>query len=665
MRIGIGIDTGGTYTDSVIYDFITRNTLSSAKALTTKYDLSVGIRNSLDGLDSNLLHKVEIVSLSTTLATNACVENKGGRAKLVFIGVDKIIVDRVGADCGLTDRDKIFFVDAETTVSGKIIKAPDWNVFLEERREWFQDAEALAIVQLNAMYNGAVLEEEAKSLITDHYNIPVICGHELFSDLNAIKRGSGALLNGRLIPVLVEFLAAVKKALKERNISAPVAIVRSDGSLMSEQVAGLHPVETILCGPAASVIGGTELADEKEAVVVDMGGTTTDIALVRNGLPVKTRDGINIGNWRTFVKGLYVETSGLGGDSAIRYNTKGQIRLDKVRVVPLAVGACQWPEITAKLETLLDSKEKHALPLHEFFTLVRDISRSPFYTDQEKQFCSALKDGPLIYTEAAVAANTDEYHLDVERLEKEGVVLRCGLTLTDIMHLRGDFTKYSSQAAELGARFVANSVGMGVRQLGAWVYDSAKRKLYDSIVGVLLKENMPVFNKTGVGGELQSLLDRSWEMAQGKNREHLDFGFKTPSVLIGVGAPVHVFLPDVAKALGTACVIPEHADVANAIGAVAGSVSASCAVHVQPHEGGYIVFGPSGNYITNNLEKATAIARREAQKEARAEAMRRGASEDLTVETTADPLFVRTESGKVFIDNTVVATAMGKYAVGG
>ena len=661
MKIGIGIDTGGTYTDSVVYDFFTRKTLSSAKALTTKHDLSIGIRKSLDGLDPTLFPQADIVSLSTTLATNACVENKGGRAKLIFIGVDKKIVDRVGVECGLTDMERIFFVEAETTVKGKTIRAPDWNGFLKDNREWLQDAEALGIVQLNAMYNGAALEEEAKSLITCNYDIPVVCGHELFSELNVIKRGASALLNGRLIPVLVEFLSAVKKVLKEKNVSAPIAVVRSDGSLMSEQIAGLRPVETILCGPAASVMGSAELADEKEAVIVDMGGTTTDIALIRNGLPVKTRDGINIGNWQTFVKGLYVETLGLGGDSAIRYNSKDQLRLDTLRVIPLSAGACQWPEITSKLENLLETKKKHPLPLHEFFTLVKDINRSPFYTDKEKQFCTALKNGPLSYTEAASAMNTDAYYLNIDRLEKEGVLLRCGLTPTDIMHLRGDFTEYSSQAAELGARFVANSVGMNVQQLGERIYDSAKKKLYDSIVGILLKENMQEINKSGVGKQLQCLLDHSWEMAKGKNREHLHFDFKTPSILIGVGAPVHIFLPDVAKALGTVSIIPEHAAVANAIGAVSGTITASCTIQIQPDlEEGYIVFAPAGNYTTDNLESATAIAREHADQEVRAEAVRRGASENVVVETVVRPSFVRTKSGTVFIASTIIATAQGR-----
>ena len=85
MKIGIGIDTGGTQTDAVIYDFEDKTILGSAKSLTTKNDLAIGIINAIDGLHTDLVQKAEIISLSTTLATNACVEDKGGQAKLIFM----------------------------------------------------------------------------------------------------------------------------------------------------------------------------------------------------------------------------------------------------------------------------------------------------------------------------------------------------------------------------------------------------------------------------------------------------------------------------------------------------------------------------------------------------------------------------------------------------
>lgn len=105
MKIGIGIDTGGTCTDAVVYQFENHKILAYAKTVTTKDNLSIGIGNALDGLPRDLVDKSEVIALSTTLATNACVEGKGGRAKLVMFGINPDTVRRVGNEYGLSMDD--------------------------------------------------------------------------------------------------------------------------------------------------------------------------------------------------------------------------------------------------------------------------------------------------------------------------------------------------------------------------------------------------------------------------------------------------------------------------------------------------------------------------------------------------------------------------------
>ena len=458
MRIGIGIDTGGTYTDAVMYDFDAHQIVCSVKAQTTKEDLSVGIGNALDGLPSDLLRKAGVISLSTTLATNACVENKGGRAKLLFIGVDKKVVDWVGKDYGLPKSEEIFFLAGRSNPRGEIVEEPDWDSFLTDSEDWIRDACAVGIVEIDAMDNNAVLENRAKELIAGKYGIPAICGHELFSDLNSIKRGSSILLNARLVPLINDFLNATRSALEARHIAAPVVIVRSDGSLMSEKFAIHRPVETLVCGPAASTMGGLALTDEKDSLIIDMGGTTTDIAIIQGGKPVKAKDGIHVGKWSTFVRGVFVDTFGLGGDSAVRFDNSARMVIQPTRLIPLSVAAQKWPSIIEKLRRLVATKKKHPLLLHEFFCLIKDISGSSSYSKREIAFCNALKSGPLILAEAAEAMGTDAYNLDVHRLEEEGVVMRCGLTPTDIMHIKGDFNGFNADAARFGAEFVASCI---------------------------------------------------------------------------------------------------------------------------------------------------------------------------------------------------------------
>jgi N-methylhydantoinase A/oxoprolinase/acetone carboxylase beta subunit len=670
MRIGIGIDTGGTYTDAVMYDFDAKRILSSVKALTTKDDLSVGIGNAIDGLPSDFLKKVEMIALSTTLATNACVENKGGRAKLLFIGVDKKVVEWVGRDYGLHDAEEIFFLAAKSNSRGEVIQEPDWRSFLNASEGWMKDACAVGVVELDAMDNNAVLERKARDLIVEKYGVPVICGHELSSELNSIKRGSSILLNARLVPLIADFLAATKSALEKRAIAAPVVIVRSDGSLMSDTFAVHRPVETLLCGPAASVMGGMALAGERDSLIIDMGGTTTDVAIIKGGVPRKARDGVQVGKWSTFVRGLFVDTFGLGGDSAVRFDGNGRMTIEPYRLMPLSAAADRWPSVTEKLKRLVSTRKKHPMPLHEFFCLVKDISGSSNYSKREIAFCNALRNGPLILTEAAEAAGTDVYNLEMRRLEEEGVVIRCGLTPTDIMHVRGDFCRFSTEAAKSGAEFVASCTDVSPDSLSDMVYDAMKKKLYMNIVRVLLEDQYPDLRKHGFGNRLQTLVSESWEMA--KNRSHpgfLHFGFNTPAVLVGIGAPIHIFLPDVAKALNTTCIVPESAGVANALGAILGNISATYEVVIKPQysiEGisGYIVFGQSHNSLVAGKEEAVEIGLNEAKTAARDEAVRRGASGDiaLTSHVNMSTAAARDKS-EILLGIKVVATAIGRISL--
>jgi N-methylhydantoinase A/oxoprolinase/acetone carboxylase beta subunit len=670
MRIGIGIDTGGTFTDAVAYDFDAERVLFSCKAQTTREDLSLGIGSALDGIPADLVHQAEIVSLSTTLATNACVENKGGRARLLFIGVDPWVVDWVGRDAGLPDAKEMFFLEARCNSRGEIVEEPDWNRLLSEAGPWIAGAAAVGIVELDAMDDNAVLEKRARDLVVREFGLPTICGHELFSDLDSIRRGASVLLNARLVPLITDFLAAVRSAMERRAIRAPVVIVRSDGSLMSDAFAVRRPVETLLCGPAASVMGGLALAKEPDCLIVDMGGTTTDIAIVKEGSPVKAGEGVRIGQWSTYVRGLFVDTFGLGGDSAVRVDGNGRMTLEPRRLIPLSVAAARWPSIAAHLAGIVHAGKTHPLPVHESFCLVRRIAEGSGYDERETRFCRALENGPLGLVEAAEAAGTDAYNLDVGRLEDEGVVIRCGLTPTDIMHCRGDFSRFDAAAARLGAEYIASCLGITVDDLCDLVYDTVKRRLYSNIVRVLMEDQDPRLRESGPNQAIDSLVRRSWEAARNSDeRRFFSFRFHTPAALVGLGAPVHIFLPDVARALGTRCVIPADAGVANAVGAVVGNIRATCDIEIKPQYSidgvsGFIVFGAASNSHVAGQDEAVSIGEREAREAARAEAMRRGASGHIALTSRVVHHAAPSRNGKdILIGIRVTATAIGRIAV--
>jgi N-methylhydantoinase A/oxoprolinase/acetone carboxylase beta subunit len=130
----------------------------------------------------------------------------------------------------------------------------------------------------------------------------VVCGHELTSNLNSIRRAITVAFNARLIPVIRELLTSVKDVLHERGIAAPLMVVKGDGHIVSDAVAMERPIETILSGPAASIIGGNYLSGMDTGIVVDMGGTTTDIAILRNGIPQVKADGATVGEWRMSIR---------------------------------------------------------------------------------------------------------------------------------------------------------------------------------------------------------------------------------------------------------------------------------------------------------------------------------------------------------------------------
>jgi N-methylhydantoinase A/oxoprolinase/acetone carboxylase beta subunit len=670
MKTGIGIDTGGTYTDAVLYDFEAGAILGSAKALTTKNDLALGILEALDRLPGSLVKEAEIIALSTTLATNACVEDRGGRGRLIFFGGDRTVIDESGGKYGLPPSKDIYIQESYTKFSGEISREADWDLFRKNIDGAFDECDGVGIVEINAVRNGAVVERKAKAVFQERYGIPVVCGYELFSALNCLQRGAGALLNARLFPVIGRCLAAVRTAAARRGLKAAVVIVRSDGSLMSEEFAALRPVETLLCGPAASVIGAVKLSGEENCVVVDMGGTTTDIALVKNGLPVMAGGGVGIGKWKTFVEGLYVKTFGLGGDTLIHYNEGGPF-LEEYRAVPLCVLAARYPRVLDNLRELADKPVKHHLYLHEHFLLVREPAPLSRYTEEEKALCRALEGGPLALREAAAAAGRDIYNLKASRLIREGFVQVSGLTPTDIMHIRGDFTGFSTEAAVLGARIAAFNTDTAVPELCRRVYDEIKRRLYVNIVKVLLENSGKHYRANGVSDGAERLINESYAMASGAGRggDAFSLAFSSAYTLVGIGAPVHIFLPGVAAMLGTAAVIPEYHEAANALGAVMGNVYASCAVEIRPNYlpgevAGYTVLCRDESRLFATLGEAECCAAQKAQEGARAEALRRGARGEIRLVWNLERREADTKEGALLLSATATAHALGSFAGG-
>ena len=690
--IGIGIDTGGTYTDAVIYDTEKARILASSKALTTHGDLKNGISAAVSLLPPGALKKAGVIALSTTLATNACVEGRGGRGKLILIGESEKSFAEMKDTYGLGGKD-VYLLPAEVRSSVEDSLPPDWESFERELPELLQECDCISIVQLFAREHLGALENEARDRIRKYSGIPVILGHDLFPDLNVLRRGSGALLNARLIPVIYEFLAAVRDVFHGYGLDLPIVIVRSDGSLMSENFSCLRPVETILCGPAASILGAQELTGCRDAVIVDMGGTTTDLAVIRNGTPLHIRDGIQIGSWKTFVKGMFVDTFGLGGDTALHYSREEGLILEEYRVQPLCMLASAHPEVTEKLRELAgrSGDSLHYFPLCEFLTLQRmPAEDTAGCTPQETRLLALLQDGqPRMTGEIADLLGTDLYNLHTRRLEQAGILLRSGFTPTDVMHLRGDFSDFDAEASRQAAGYICAELAKTgrpttVEELGSRVYRMVEERLYRGLVRVLLQTACPEYAGRKPDWQLHHLIslacadaeetfrdDDRRRDADGSEKQQaapavfLHPVFHTDAVLVGEGGPTHLFLAHVAEMLGTRAVIPEHAEVANAVGAIAGKICASAAAVLKPDRNAALeesfsvlcgtVQGQFGSY-----DEALAFAKKTAAEAAAEKAHQYGAIGEPAYTFRSERKESMLQTGMLFLSETVTASAVGR-----
>ena len=301
MGYALGIDTGGTFTDAVLLN-AAREVVAASKSLTTRFDLAQGIAASLDGLPAEWLAQVELVSLSTTLTTNSVVEGKGSPVCALLLGYDTHQIKTSGL-VDLLGHEAIESLPGGHDAGGVALAALDEQACRAAIAKHASRVSAFAISATFAVRNPAH-ETQLRAWVQELCDVPVTCGHELASSLGAPRRALTAALNARMISHVKTLIDSVQRTLAQRHIDAPLMIVKGDGSLINVASALQRPVSTVLSGPAASVLGACALSGLHNAIVADMGGTTTDIAVVRGGLPALSFDGAMVGNWRPMIEAV-------------------------------------------------------------------------------------------------------------------------------------------------------------------------------------------------------------------------------------------------------------------------------------------------------------------------------------------------------------------------
>ena len=590
--LGLGIDAGGTYTDGVIVDLHKGQVLSKFKTPTMKDDLPGSIRNCIESLDAELIAHCSIASLSTTFATNAIVERKGARAGVILLGYDDHDTARVQAE---NKR----MVIGRHDVRGRVVDLLDEvglraavHALVSEIK-----VEAIAISGMGGVKNPAH-ELAARKIAMQECGLPIVCGHELSMELDAIKRATTAYLNARLLPVVVHLIHAVESELSSRGVKAPLVVVRSDGSLMSASEALSNPIHTIFSGPAASAIGALYLSGLKDAVIIDIGGTTTDILFAKDGVISMTRFGSVVSGFAVSAPSVSGHTTGFGGDSHIRRDMLKRITVGPERVIPISYLALKYESVLDDLRRMQDEAPDPLCQPTDFYVkgwmpLTTDAS------EREIRIIAALEDGPKSIIDLARLSGCDYPSLlSVDRLDRMGVITRAGLTPTDILHAAGRLDVWDNAAADLAVGIYASDVGVSQEELSSLVLEEVRRKLSREIIEGTLENGVKGPYMPGRFTSFAGIL------ADAKS-DYIGFSVNAAQPIIGIGAPVRAYLPDVCEGFGREPVIPQHAEVANAVGAVAGRIALKSKATVSlSSDGEYLVHTSLDFRAFSDMEEA-------------------------------------------------------------
>ena len=660
MAILLGVDTGGTYTDAVLLrdeDVV----LARAKALTTRNNLAIGVGEAVRavlrdaGVDAA---QVGMASLSTTLATNALVEGQGGRVALIYVGFRARDLEAQGLAAGLAGDPVCVLAgghnhDGSETVA---LDEPALIAFLETHKA---DVSGFAVASQFATRNPAH-EQRVAALVRDVTGAPVSASHQLSARLGGPKRALTAVLNARLIGMIDALIGRAEEELRSIGIHAPMMVVRGDGALMSSKQARQRPIETILSGPAASIVGARWLTQADTAMVSDIGGTTTDVAMLKDGRPAIDPNGALVGPYRTMVEAVAMRTTGLGGDSEVHFRGSGLdggVTLGPRRVLPVSLLAVQAPDV---VRGTLEAQLRTTTPGDHDGRFVRAVEGVHAAGLAAREADLLARIGVDVHPLGAVLRTRMEQGA-LKRLVARGLVQVSALTPSDACHVLGTLATWDAEAARMACLlFGRRRTGSG-EVLAADPADMAQivvdRLTHQSGLALL----QVALDEDGLDEALAShlLMQRGLGGHQGVLR--VDTGLAVP--VVGLGASAATYYPAVGALMGTRMILPEDAGVANAIGAVVGRVTTRHSGTVtSPGEGRFRVHLDSGPEDFSGVDPALARLESALRDAAMAAAVAAGA-EGIDLQVSRDIRTAQVEAREVFVEAILTVEAVGRPRV--
>lgn len=478
----IGIDVGGTTTDAVLI----RNgeVCSTAKVSTEPGNLLNSLLEALDAVSRDVPpEQLERVVFSTTVITNLIAEGKTDRVALVLIpgpGVNP---------ASYTFPDS-FYLKGAMDYRGREIDPLD-EVEIKRtvgliRESGFSRA---AIISKFGQRNSSHELRVEEIFREDYSGCKLELGHKVSGKLNFPRRIATAMLASATRERYQEFVEKIKKALDERSIRAPVYILKADGGTLPVEKSIEFPVETIFSGPAASTVGALALTPEGQtSVIVDIGGTTTDLALILSGKPLLASKGAKLGGFLTHVRAFAVRSIAVGGDSVIR-------------VKDLSPGTKQ-------------------------ITVGPDRA-GPAY-------CMGGKE----------------------------------TTPTDALKFLGLIEVGNPERASEAIKVTASELGKSETETASLIVDRVAQMITDAVNEMFFEwEQEPAY--------------RVWEVLQEKKAR--------PENVVGIGGGAKGLIAEIAKKLDANPVIPEYAEVGNAIGAAVARPTLTLNLHIDTEQKMYSV----------------------------------------------------------------------------
>ncbi len=663
MTYLLGIDTGGTFTDAALLDESTEELIAKVKAPTTHGNLVVGVRGAMANVLAQLTDTdepgtlIRLVSVSTTLATNALVEGSGEPAALITLGFADTELARAGV--GEVSDSFVCPIPGGHNAHGNPLCEVDLEALDAVIDAHADRVSGFAVAGQFSVRNPGH-ENQVRDHIIERTGLPVTCSHELSPQLGGPRRALTALLNARLIGLIAELIDAVQSSMTDLAIDAPLMIVRGNGTLVADSFAVKRPIETVLSGPAASVIGARHLTDIADGLVIDIGGTTSDVAVIIDGVARTTSTGALVAGHRTMVEAVDMVTEGLGGDSEVRVDTRaddGPVVIGPQRAIPISTLAVSHAQL---VHDTLDRQLREAPKAATDARFVVPVGTGRTGHDDREQAVLDLLDGspkPL-----AALTSTGLAHNAVARLRARGAVAIAAFTPTDASHVLGTYHLGDEAASGKAAEVLARQS----RSNGAPMAES-RQAFAQLVVDDVIVKSADILLRAALAGDdlgtpaardgLEHSVLASAGLAQHRGLVEVSIGLGHP--VVAIGAPAAAYEPLAAQRLATTAVTPEHGDVANAVGAVVGRVRLRRQATVsQPTKGQFRV----------HLADQPTFGSVERARDAALELLIAELTEDARQAGTIDPLITHewsekvatVENKEVFVDGLLVVTATGR-----